>query len=225
MRHNDKKFHSGFTLIELMIAVLISSILALTAGVLIVSGTRSWQQTYKSAHRQSDEDALVVTMAIGNIGRKSNRLNYLIYNVAGSTFTPAVPLTANPEEVVSGNAVEFRYWDVDLDTSDTHDLMDVEKPATAYALFYFDGSQLKVDYGPYPPGAVPANGTRNTSNISTVTLASNVSADPNIKIFSHTTLNGVGEGCVRINAILTDPADGSQNKVMTSVLMRNMWPR
>jgi hypothetical protein len=55
--------------------------------------------------------------------------------------------------VVSGDAVEFRYWDVDLDASDSHDLMDVTKTATAYALFYLDGDRLKVDSDPYPPGA------------------------------------------------------------------------
>jgi len=34
--------------------------------------------------------------------------------------------------------------------------MDVTKTATAYALFYLDGEKLKVDYGPYPPGAAPS---------------------------------------------------------------------
>jgi prepilin-type N-terminal cleavage/methylation domain-containing protein len=225
MRHNNRKFYPGFTLMELVIAMLISSILVLVVGVLIVSGTRAWQQTYEAAHRQSEEDATAVTMALGNIGRMANRVNYVIYNVTGSTFTPTAPHTTNPEEVVSGDAVEFRYWNVALDTGDTHSLMDVTKTATAYALFYLDSGQLKVDYSPYPPGGVSAGGGRNTANVNTIVLAGNVSADPNIGAFSHTTLNGVGRGCVRINIILTDPADNEKLKVMTSVLMRNIWPR
>jgi hypothetical protein len=127
---------------------------------------------------------------------------------------------------VSGNAVEFRFWDVELDETDSHKVMDVTKTATAYALFYLKDGQLKVDYGPYPPGAVPAGGgNRNTSNITTTVFAENVSTDPGIGAFSHTTLNGVGQGSVRINITLTDPADGESIKVMTATLMRNIWPR
>jgi len=215
--------------------MLISSILILVVGVLMVSATNAWRQTYDKAHRQSQEDATAVTMAFGSIGRMSNRANaepdtskkgYVIYNIAGSTFTPAVSPTPSQETVVSGNAVEFRYWDVELDTDDTHDLINVTKKATAYALFYLDSGQLKVDYGPYPPGGVPAGGgPRNTAGVNTIVLARNVSTGPSLGAFSHTTLNGIGKGCVRINIILTDPADGEQNRVMASVLMRNKWPQ
>jgi prepilin-type N-terminal cleavage/methylation domain-containing protein len=227
MRHNNRKFYPGFSLIELMLAVAISSILVLVVGVLIVSGSRSWQQTYTSAHRQSEEDATAVTMAFGSIGRMSNRANYVVYKKTGSTFTPAVSPTPTTDTVVSGDAVEFRYWNVNLDTGDTQHLMDITKTATAYALFYLDSGQLKVDYGPYPPGAVPASGgSRNTSGVNTIVLAHNVSDDPctGLGAFSHTTLNGIGKGCVRIDIILTD-LDGQQVRMMTSVLMRNWWPR
>lgn len=226
MRHNNRKSYPGFTLMELVIAMLISSILVLVAGVLIVSGTKAWQQTYNKAHTQAEEDTLAVTMAFGSIGRMSNRTDYVIYKVTGSAFTPAVSPTPSQETVVWGNAVEFRYWDVSLDAGDTHNLMNFKKDtATAYALFYLDGSQLKVDYGSIPPGAVPVGGgARNTSHVSTTVLASNVSTDPN-GAFSHTSLNNIGEGCVRINIILTDPNDGEQTRMMTSVLMRNIWPR
>jgi hypothetical protein len=214
-----------------MTAVLISSIIVLVVGVLFVSGARSWQQTYTKAHRQTIEDATAVTTAFGNIGRMSNRANYVIYTTTGSAFTPAVVSpTPTVDTVVSGNAVEFRYWNVNLDIDDTQHLMDITKTATAYALFYLDGSQLKVDYGPYPPGAVPAGGgSRNTLGVSTIVLASNVSTDPNsvgLGAFSHTIQggNGKGKGCVRIDVILTDPTDGEQLKLLTSVLMRNWWP-
>ena len=61
-------------------------------------------------------------------------------------------------------------------------------------------------------------------NISTHILANNVTEDSNIGAFSHTTLNGVGQGSVRIKVILTDPNDQDTIEVMTSVMMRNAWP-
>ena len=226
MRYNNRKFYPGFSLIELMIAMSISSILILVVGVLIVGGINAWRQTYDKAHRQTEEDATAVTMAFGRIGRMSNRSNYVIYNVAGATFTPAVSPTPSQETTVSGDAVEFRYWDVDLDAGDPYGLMDVTKKATAYALFYLDSGQLKVDYGPYPPGGVPTGGgIRNTSGVNTIVLARNVSTGPSLGAFSHTMLNGIGKGCVRINVILTDPDSGEQIRVATSVLMRNIWPQ
>jgi hypothetical protein len=203
-----------------------SLILFSAIGILLVSGNRTWQRAYNSASKKIKQEADDITVAFGSMGRKANRINYIIYNINGTTFTPAVPHTLNPQEVVYGNAVEFRYWDVEFDETDSHKVMDVTKTATAYALFYLSGGQLKVDYGPYPPGAVPpSGGSRNTLNIATIVLAENVSTDPGIGAFSHTTLNGVGQGSVRINVILTDPADGETIKVMTATLMRNIWPR
>jgi prepilin-type N-terminal cleavage/methylation domain-containing protein len=228
MRYNNRKVCSGFSLVELVITMVISSILALVVGVLIVSGANAWRQGYERAHRQSEEDAVAVTAAFGSIGRRSNRANgmYIIYTISGSTFTPAVSATPAVETTVSGNAVEFRYWDVELDIDDTQDLMDTTKKATAYALFYLESGQLKVDYGSYPPGGIPTGGgIRNTTGVNTIVLATNASAGAGIGIFSHTSLNGVGKGCVRMNVILTDPGSGEQNRVMTSALLRNIWPQ
>jgi len=231
------KFRCGVTLIELVITSIISVIIILAVGVLLVGGNRAWQKTYNSANKKIKLDADAVAIAFGSMGRKSNRLHnptdllhsgYVLYKVSGWTFTPAVPKTTNPQEVVSGEAVEFRYWDVELDETDSHDVMNVMKTATAYALFYLDGDELKVDYGPYPPGAVPpGGGGRNTSGVRTVVLAENASTDPNsgAGAFSHTTIGGVGQGSVRINIILTDPEDDETINVKTSTLMRNIWPR
>jgi hypothetical protein len=73
---------------------------------------------------------------------------------------------------------------------------------------------------------VPAGGGgRNAANVTTRILAENVTTDPNIGTFSHTTLNGVGQGCVRINITLTDPEDGEAVRVVTATMMRNIWPR
>jgi prepilin-type N-terminal cleavage/methylation domain-containing protein len=226
MRRNKRKYCTGFTLMELMVTMSISSILMLVVGVLIVSAIVGWQQTYNMGHKQIDEDATTVALAFGKIGRMANRANYVIYSVAGSTFTPATSPTPSVDTVVSGGAVEFRYWDVELDVTDSHQLMDVTKKGTAYALFYLNGGQLKVDYGQYPPGGVPAaGGVKNNANIKTVVLARNVQAGPGIGAFSHTSLSGVGKGCVRTNIILTDPNDGRQERIMTSVMMRNKWPQ
>jgi len=64
-----------------------------------------------------------------------------------------------------------------------------------------------------------------TTLLTTTVLAENVTTDPDTDAFSHTVLNGKGQGAVRINITLTDPADGETIKVMTATLMRNMWPR
>jgi len=221
------KLCSGVTLIEMVLAMAISMIIILAAGFLLVSGHRSWINTFDSAHEQIKMDAQMVMLTFGNIGRKSNRTNYVIYDKDGESLSPALPQTSDPEEVISGNAVEFRYWDVELDEDDSDGLLDTTKTATAYALFYIDDSELKVDYGTYPPGAAPLDGgDRNTTNITTTVLAENVTADPNvIGAFSHTAINGVGRGCVRIKITLTDPDDQDTIDVITSVMMRNIWPK
>jgi len=227
MNFNNNKFRSGVTLIELSMSMLIASILMLVVGVLVVSSTKGWQQNYDSAHKKISEQATAITLAFQNIGRRSNFNNYIVYtNTTGSTFVPATSATPSEETVVSGDAVEFRYWDVELDSGDSHDLMDFSKTATVYALFYLQNQKLKVDYGAYPPGGVPVGGgTRNTTNIKTVTLAENVSISPGCGAFSHTMLSGAGKGSVRINVILTDPDDGEKIRISNAVLLRNKWPR
>jgi hypothetical protein len=216
---------AGITLFELVITMVMAPMLILAIGVLLVGGQRSWRQTYDSAHKEIKQQAQDVMITFGSMGRKSNRLSYIIYEVEGSTFTPAEPETSG-EEVVTGDAVEFRYWDVELDQDDTYNLIDSTKKATAYALFYLDDDKLKVDYGPYPPGAVPSgSGSRNTSDVTTIVLAENVSADPDIGAFSHTTVAGDGQGSVRIHITLTDPEDGDTIEIMTATLMRIIWPR
>jgi prepilin-type N-terminal cleavage/methylation domain-containing protein len=226
MKIKIKKFRSGVTLMELSMSMLIASILMLIVGFLIVSSARGWQQNYNLAHKPIQEQATAVTLTFSTIGRMSNKADYVIYNTTGSNFIPAVSTTPGQETIVSGNAVEFRYWDVRLDTTDSQNLMDVSKTATAYALFYLQSGKLKVDYGPYPPGGVPTGGgNRNTANIRTITLAENASAGPGCGAFSHTMISGAGKGSVRINIVLTDPNDNKQIRISNSVLLRNKWPQ
>ncbi|MBN1391925.1 MAG: hypothetical protein JW947_03880 [Sedimentisphaerales bacterium] len=220
-----RRVEAGLTMVELLVTMIIGLILISTVGTLLICGNRMWLHSYNSAHKQIRQDAYIITTMFSSVGRKSNRLAYKIYNVNGGIFTPAVAVTANPSEVVSGDAVELRYWDVEFDAEDSHNLLDFGNTGTAYALFYLDGSQLKVDFGSYPPGGVLAGGSKNTAVTTTSILANNVSTDPNIGAFSHTTLNGIGQGSVRINIVLTDPDDNEELHVTTAAFLRNMWPR
>jgi hypothetical protein len=222
------RFCSGITLVEISLAMVLNSMIVLAIGVLLIGGNRGWHNIYDSANKKIKQDAMVTTLTFGSVGRKANRLSYRIYKSNGDAFLPALPQTSDPQEVVSGDAVEFRYWDVALDETDSYNLMDTNKEATAYALFYIDKDELKVDYGPYPPGGVPeGGGARNTTGVTTDVLAENVSIDEDSEVgaFSHTVVSGVGQGCVRININLTDPDTDETIKVVTSTLMRNMWPR
>jgi hypothetical protein len=229
IRNRRCEFRFGLTLSELIVAMSMNIIVILAVGTLLAGSNRAWRNIFHSENKQLKQDALATTVAFGSMGRRSNRLGYTIYEENGGTFTPAVPVTSDPQEVVSGDAVEFRYWDVGLDCTDSSDLLNVEKTATAYALFYLEDDALKVDYGPYPPGAVPpGGGSKNASGVITeVLLAENVSTDPNSPVgaFSHTTLNGIGQGSVRMSVILTDPEDDEEISVVTATLMRNVWPR
>lgn len=225
MQDRRSRFRTGTSLVELTITMVIGTMLVLVVGVLLASGQRSWNQTYNSVNKKTIQDAKAAMITFGITGRKANRTDYTLYTRTGDTYNPAQPQTAD-QEVVFGDAVEFRYWDVELDTSDSHQLVDVSKTATAYGFFYTDDDKLKVDYGPYPPGAIPeGGGARNTTDVTTLILAENVTVDPNIPPFSHTTIGGIGQGSVRIGITLTDPQDGESVTLMTATLTRNIWPR
>jgi prepilin-type N-terminal cleavage/methylation domain-containing protein len=212
-----QKPKSGFTLIEVIVTMAMTAMIVVSAGMLIHSGYRSWNRSFRNANCEMRLGGIDATTALGAIGRQSNRVEYYVYNVSGSTFTQALPVT-DPEEVVLGDAVELRYWNGSLQTG----YMDPSKTATSYALFYLDDGQLKVDYGDYPPGAINAAGHRNTPN-STATLASNVT----YLRFSHTTRNlaGDGKGCVRMKLIIRDPDTGDFRTYITASMLRNVWPQ
>lgn len=220
---NKRQFATGFTMVELMITMVISSILAMAIGTLLIGGQRSWEKTYRQANSKIKGDAQAIMAAFGSVGRKSNRLGYTLYHDNGSSYVKAVPQTSQTEEVVFGDAVEFRYWSASVPGSG---LLDVTNTGTDYAFFYIDGDSLKVDYGTNPPGAVPGgSGVRNSSNTTTMVLSESVIPDPN-GAFNHTTINTVGQGSVRINITLEDEDDPTKTiQVLTSTLLRNIWPR
>ena len=226
MRRQRSTLYSGTAMVELIIAGSVALILISSVGLLLDGGSRAWQHTYDSVYSETKDDARTITAAFGHVARKSNRASYVLYDVSQGVFTPALPDDSQSQCVVWGDAVEFRYWDVELDESDSHGIMDTDIIATAYALFYIESGQFKVDYGPYPPGAVPnGGGQRHTTGVTTVVLADNVTADAAIEPFSHTTQAGVGLGCVRLNVIVTDPNSSETTRIMTAALLRNIWPR
>ncbi|MGA2094580.1 MAG: prepilin-type N-terminal cleavage/methylation domain-containing protein [Sedimentisphaerales bacterium] len=208
----------GFTLIEIVITLAMASMVMVTSALLIQSGYRSWNRSYNNANGKSREGTIAAMTALGAVGRKSNRVEYYVYNVTGTTFTRALPVT-NPDEVVLGDAVELRYWKDSLKA----EYMNPAITATKYALFYLDHGQLKVDYGDYPPAAINAAGHRNTSNVKTVILAENVT----YLRFSHTTKNmaGDGNGCVRMKMTITDPDTHESKTTIVASMMRNVWPQ
>lgn len=215
----------GFTLIEIVVtlAILVIPILAVT--ILAAGGSRSFRQTYNSIHKEIRQDALAAMTAFSTIGRKSNRSNYTVYKIINGVYSVAQPLPN--EEVATGSAVEFRYWNEPFDpASPGADTLEASNTGTHYALFYLDGRRLKVDYGPVVNGVGGvAGGARRTSSISqTVTLSEWVDTSRGTEIFSHNVVGGVGMGSIRMDLTLTDN-EGESVEVKTSVLPRMNWPR
>lgn len=219
---------NGFTLIELMVAMAIGFIVMLPVAMLVQSGYRSWNQAYAAANCESRLDTIATTTSFGSIGRKSNKNDYYVYEVAGNTFTRVIP-DHDPEENLTGQAVEFRYWSTDLDD----DMLAPTSFADRYALFYLDDSQpdnvkLKLDIGISTGGPTggainPAKHRAPGGDTSTVTLAQHVTS----VAFSHTTkdLAGSGKGCVRMNLTIDDPVDQKTKTIIAATYIRNVWPQ
>jgi hypothetical protein len=210
---------TGFSLIELVMTIITALIVMLAVAMLVYSGQRSWAQIYARANSESQVGSMNAMVALGAFGRKSNKMNYSLYELVANRYVKVLPVS-QPEEVVVGDAVEFRYWDTPL----SDDLVDNEKTATAYAFFYLDNGNLKIDYGPYPPGAIDGAGYRISGGaVTTVTLVHNITGVE----FSHTTKNmaGDGKGCVRMKLTVTDPDTGASKVILAATLMRNTWPQ
>jgi hypothetical protein len=215
-----KRLRPGMTLLELVLAATIGIIISLILGMLLYAGHKNWAKTFTMSNQGIEVDALQSMITFGATGRKSNKMDYCVYNVAGGQFTRSVPLSSpGAGEVVTGQAVEFRYWDTELNPS----LMDTSKTATAYALFYLDGENLMMDRGPYDwaagVGGVVGN-QRNPAGTAQL-LAGHVN-----KIeFSHTAKNdaGDGDGSVRMDITFSDPNNNRAITVKTTTLMRNVW--
>jgi len=215
---------NGFTLIEMIVSMAAGCIVMMTVAMLIQSGYRSWNQTYRTANADSRLDSIATTTSFGTIGRKSNKNDYYAYQVAGSTFTapPVNPLDS--DEILTGQAIEFRYWGSDLVDA----MLTPTSVADRYALFYLDSGQLKLDLGTSTGGptggAIDAAGHRvNGAGINTVILANHVTSVE----FSHTkkTPAGAGLGCVRMRLEINDPNDRNPKTVIAATYLRNVWPQ
>jgi hypothetical protein len=228
MKENRRKYTKGMTIVELIIGVVVSLIVLLSVGLLLVSGQKGWLWGYRYAYGSVQVNALETMIAFGKTGRMSNKSDYVLYNYDSINFNgPVLPSDlSNPIEVVSGNAVELRYWDAALNGT----FMDTDVTGNAYALFYVEDSKLKVERGLYPTstgaggkkyGGVNASGTK-VAPVSTQILAENVQS----VVFSHTTQDkfGNGNGCVKMDLALYDSKDDMGIHVKTATLMRNVWP-
>ena len=225
MRKTSRKFRKGLTIIELIVGVAASIIVVLTIAILLVAGHRGWNDAFRYANGDIQVNAIETMINFGITGRKSNKSDYKLYDNVSGSFATVTP-SSNPEEVVFGNAVEFRYWDTGL--NDT--FMDTDNTGNAYALYYIEDDQLKVDYGPYP-SSVDSDGTKyggiNSSGSKINPTSSRVLAK-NVQtvIFSHITKNmeGDGNGCVKMDLTLYDSKEDEGVHVKTATLMRNVWP-
>jgi hypothetical protein len=215
---------NGFTLIELVIAIATGLIVMLTVAVLVQSGYQSWNRTYNTANSDVRLNSLNVITALGSFGRKSNKKDYYVYHVTGTNFARVIP-AVNPDEILIGQAVELRYWGTELDA----DMLTPTSSADSYALFYLEGTDLKLDisdsaHGGAGPPAISAAGHRNNgAGLNTVVLANNVASVE----FSHTTIDmaGDGNGCVRMKLIINDPQDGRVKTFLAATYLRNVWPQ
>ena len=223
MNKTGRKFKSGLTLIELIIGVVASIIVIFTVAILLISGHRGWNRAFEYANGDIQVNAIETMINFGISGRRANKSDYKLYEKQGEAYIPVLPSSAeDPEEVIFGDAVEFRYWDAELNDS----FMDTDITGTAYMLFYVEDGKLKVDRGPYnppdDPGGVNASGNKIVAP-STIILARNVLA---LTKFSHTTKNadGDGKGCVKLDLWLYDPNEDKGINVKAATLMRNVWP-
>ncbi len=213
------------TLLDVVMASVVDVIVMGAAGLLLMSGHQGWWRAYKDANSEIQRNAVEAMVAFGKIGRMSNKSDYVLYRVEDDAFVgPVLPSPSNPQEVVFGDAVEFRRWDVDLaalSEGQQKQIMKTDVTGNAYALFYLEEGALKVDCGSYPPGGVGSNGKKKNPT-STEVLARNVQSVR----FSHTTRNaeGAGQGCIRMELTLHDPDRDTTVTVETATLMRNVWP-
>ncbi len=212
-------------MIELIVTLVVAAIPLLAMGTLLVGAQESWRRTYDSVHKPIREHAAVLSTAFTTVGRKSNRSNYKIYQVKNGTFTEAAPEVG--KTLATGQAVEFRYWEDGFDPGGaTMKTLETTNMGTQYALFYLDGTELKVDYGDVigDIGGV-RDGRRYDGNLnSTVVLAGDVDVAAHDEIFGHTVIGGAGQGCVRLNVRLKDK-DGVELEIKTAALCRVVWPR
>jgi prepilin-type N-terminal cleavage/methylation domain-containing protein len=216
---------TGFTLIELSIAIAICAIPIVAVTMLLSGSSRSWKTIYDDANSKIRLDSLAVMTSLQHTGRQANLVNYTVYKINNSSFTVAAPLSG--EDVAEGQAVEFRYWLSTFDPANPPpDVFEYSNTGDGYALYYLDGDELRLDRGRVVNGIGGIkNGSRQTANIdSSQLLAENVDTSQSPVIFSHIMSGGQGSGCINTNLTLTD--DENQTiEIKFATLLREAWPR
>jgi prepilin-type N-terminal cleavage/methylation domain-containing protein len=215
----------AFSLIELMVVVLIAAIPIIAVGILLSGSSRGWERIYEDTNSPVRQDAMAIMTSLQNFGRQANITNYQIYHIQASSFTAAVPPTG--QAVASGEAVEFRYWQVTFDPANPDlNILATTNTGTHYALYYLDGTNLKVDFGQVVNGIGGVSGSsRQTAHIlSTQTLTRNVNLTETTRLFSHTIVGGNGNGCVNTELTLTN-AENVSVEIKFATMLRSAWPR
>jgi prepilin-type N-terminal cleavage/methylation domain-containing protein len=57
------KFRKGFTIVELMVAVMVGTIVVMAAGMVMVMGQTAWNQTWRKVNLQRDASLAMLTMS------------------------------------------------------------------------------------------------------------------------------------------------------------------
>jgi prepilin-type N-terminal cleavage/methylation domain-containing protein len=215
----------GFTLVEVTVVILIAAIPMLAVGVLLSGASRAWQHIYDDSRSPARLDAYAVMASLQTFGRQANLAGYTVYRVSGNSFVKAVPPSG--QDTAIGQAVEFWYWKEPFNPAEPDtQILDINNAGTHYALYYLDGSNLKVDFGQVVNGVggVRNNARHTAALLETQRLSENVDISKNINIFNHTMLGGQGNGCVNTDLTLTDD-QGVTVEVKFTTLIRSAWPR
>lgn len=218
------KNQKAYTLIELVIAMAISSILVLASVMLLLGNNRAFNLVYASVNDPIQQDSRVITAAFGAMARKADRNDYHIYQIKQDTFIEAQPRSG--ESIAAGQAVEFRYWSQPFyELSGGMDTMDINDTGTHYVLFYLQDEQLYVDYGRVIAGiGAIQNGKRRTDGVLTSPLTDHVDTSRKTEIFSHEKVGGAGNSCVCLDVTLVND-QGRTVEIKTAALLRIGWPK
>ena len=115
----------GLTLIELIIAMVVTATVVLGISIILADGQRNWQRMYDDLNAEIITDSYAARIAFDSVVRKSSREKYLLAN--------------------DGSWVEVYYYEDSSSSS-------VDRYARFYCegIESLDG-QLKVEYGRWNP--------------------------------------------------------------------------
>lgn len=71
-----RRCYFGFTITELILAIVISSLLILTMGIVMMDSQRGWMDSYAKVHGGAAADAMMAQTAFGKVVRKASRSIY-----------------------------------------------------------------------------------------------------------------------------------------------------